>query len=132
MPVNTLFELDYLKTKELIWSCKHRIWYCNFQKVLKIAAVKNIFSSLYVIGATCFDLCFLFYVITGRQYFFMKAYRCCEVFLTTIFLLFWKKVFEKKSLFYTLYQQHRRGSRGWTRGTVPPARPLPPTLKCNI
>ena len=27
------------------------------------------FSSVYVVGTTCFDECFLFYVITGRHYF---------------------------------------------------------------
>ena len=30
------------------------------------------FSSVYVVGTTCFDECFLFYVITGRHYFSLK------------------------------------------------------------
>ena len=30
-------------------------------------AVANLFFSVYIIGMTCFDECFLFYVITERQ-----------------------------------------------------------------
>ena len=41
-------------------------------KPLKVAAAKTLFSSVYVIGTTCFDECFLFYVITGRHYFSWK------------------------------------------------------------
>ena len=29
-----------------------------------------VYSSVYVIDATCFDGCFLFHVIAGRRYFF--------------------------------------------------------------
>ena len=38
-------------------------------KPLKVAAVKTLFSSVYVTGTTSFDECFLFYVITGRHHF---------------------------------------------------------------
>ena len=41
-------------------------------KHLKVAAAKTLFSSLCVIGTTCFHECFLFYVITGRHYFSWK------------------------------------------------------------
>ena len=39
---------------------------------LQVPAAKPFFSSVYVTGATCFDECFLFYVITGRHYFSWK------------------------------------------------------------
>ena len=35
----------------------------------KVAAEKNIFSSVNLIGATCFNKCFLFYLIIGRHCF---------------------------------------------------------------
>ena len=41
-------------------------------KPVKMAAAKTFLFSVYVIGATCFDEYFLFYVITGRHYFFLK------------------------------------------------------------
>ena len=41
-------------------------------KPLKVAAAKTFFFSVYVVGTTCFDECFLFYVITGRHYFSKK------------------------------------------------------------
>ena len=47
----TLFKKNYLKTFKNIATSKHR------------------FSSVNVIVTTCFDKCFLFYVITGKQWF---------------------------------------------------------------
>ena len=41
----------------------------NDPKPLKVAAGKTLFSSVYVIGTTCFDECFLFNVITEISYF---------------------------------------------------------------
>ena len=38
-------------------------------KPLKVAAAKNFFFSGHVIAKTCFDECFLFHVITGRDNF---------------------------------------------------------------
>ena len=38
-------------------------------KSLKVVPAKTLFSSVYVIGTTSFDECFLFYVISGRYYF---------------------------------------------------------------
>ena len=37
-------------------------------KPLKVEAAKFIFSSVYIIGTTCFDKCFSFYVITKKRY----------------------------------------------------------------
>ena len=41
-------------------------------KPLKVASAKSLFSSVYVIGKTCFGECFSFYVITKRHYFSWK------------------------------------------------------------
>ena len=41
-------------------------------KLLKVAAAKTLFSSVFVIGTTCFDECFLFYVIHVRHCFSWK------------------------------------------------------------
>ena len=45
-----------------------------------VAAATILLSSVYVIGITCFDECFLFYVITGRHYFLQNVYRFSEGF----------------------------------------------------
>ena len=42
-------------------------------KPLKVASAKSLFSSVYVIGTTCFGECFSFYVITKRHYTFFEA-----------------------------------------------------------
>ena len=44
-----------------------------FLLLLIVTYAKNVFCSVYVIGITCFDQCFLFYVITGRHYVFYKS-----------------------------------------------------------
>ena len=42
-------------------------------KPFKLPAAKNLFSSLYITGTTCFDECFLFHVGNGSFLFFMKV-----------------------------------------------------------
>ena len=42
------------------------VWKKTTRKTLKVAASKPFFFSVYVIGTTCFDECFLFHVITGK------------------------------------------------------------------
>ena len=41
----------------------------QLNKPLKLVVAKNFFPSAYVISRTCFDLCFLLHVLTGRHYF---------------------------------------------------------------
>ena len=41
----------------------------NDSRTFKSGTCKTLFSSVYITGTTCFDECFLFYVITGRYYF---------------------------------------------------------------
>ena len=55
--------------------------------------------------ATCFDECFLFYVITGRRYFFKKVCRYCEIFSTVILPSFFKKsVLKEVRILYYLHK----------------------------
>ena len=56
------------------------VWKETIYKLLKVAAAKSLFSIVYVIGTTCFDECFWFYVIPGRHYFSWK-------FIVTLILL---------------------------------------------
>ena len=55
-------------------------------KPSKVSSAKEIFSSVYVMDATCFDECFLFHVITGKRCFskscvvtlrFFQSPYCC-------------------------------------------------------
>ena len=48
------------------------VWKETTHKPLKVGAAKTVFPSVYVICTTCFDECFLFYVITGRCCFSWK------------------------------------------------------------
>ena len=45
-------------------------YFRNDPRTAKVAAAKT--KRVYVIGTTCFDECFVFYVITGRHYFSWK------------------------------------------------------------
>ena len=51
---------------------------------------KKIFSSVYVIGTTCFDECFLLHVITGKHHFSQKYFVALKFFNR---LILWKYVF---------------------------------------
>ena len=42
------------------------------------------------IDKTCFDECFLFHVINGRRYFFLKVYLYCEIFSTANVAVFFE------------------------------------------
>ena len=66
-----------IKVKENSYRTKYTLF--NFfnlseskpaHKPSKAATAKKFFSSVYVIDASWFDECFLFYLITGRRYFF--------------------------------------------------------------
>ena len=82
-------------------SFSYFVWKETIYKPLKVAAAKSLFSSVYVIGTTCFDECFLFYVIPGRHYFSWK-------FIVTLILLkrhvaaFFEASF-KRSLYFMRY-----------------------------
>ena len=58
-----------LKQTKVCHAFSYFIWKETTHKPLKVAAAKSLFSSVYIIGTTCFDECFSFYVITRRHYF---------------------------------------------------------------
>ena len=74
-------------------------------KPFQVPAAKTLFSSVHVIGTTCFDECFLFYVITGRHYFSWKIYDNLRFFLSAMLPLSLKPVFWNKSIFCALSPQ---------------------------
>ena len=61
-----------LKQTKVWHALSYFVWKETTHKPLKVAATNSLFSSVYVIGATCFDECFSFYVITKRHYFSWK------------------------------------------------------------
>ena len=50
----------------------YSVWKETSHKPLKVTTAKNNFPSMYIIDKACFNLCFLFHVITGRHYFLRK------------------------------------------------------------
>ena len=89
------------------------VWKETTHKPLKVAAAKTLFSSVYVIGTTCFDECFLFYVITGIQYFSRKINVTLRFFLSAMLLLSLRPVFWKRSVFYVLSPQWQYDANTW-------------------
>ena len=57
------------KQTKVFQAFSYSFWKETTRKLLKVVATNNLFSSVYVIGPTCFDECFSFYVITKRHYF---------------------------------------------------------------
>ena len=58
----------WLQQIKIYHTFSYFVWKETTYKPLQVPAAKTLFSSVYVIGATCFDERFLFYVITGRHY----------------------------------------------------------------
>ena len=58
-----------LKQTKVYHALFHYVWNEATHKSLKVAALKTRFPSVYVIGKTCFNECFLLHVITRRHYF---------------------------------------------------------------
>ena len=75
------------------------VWKETTHNPLKVASAKALFSSVYIIGAACFDECFLFYVITGRHYFLWKTDVDCHV------AAFFEASVLKKSVIYVFSPQ---------------------------
>ena len=61
-----------LKQTKVCHAFSYFVWKETTHKPLKVAAANSLFSSVYVIGTTCFDECFSFSVITKRHYFSWK------------------------------------------------------------
>ena len=71
-------------------------------KTLKTAASKKSFSSLYVIGITCFDEYFLFYVIAGRYYFSQKFIVVPRFFNGHVFIFFGESALKDVRILYVI------------------------------
>ena len=57
-----------LKQTKVCHAFSYFVWKETTHEPLEVAAANSLFSSVYVIGTTCFDECFSFYVITKRHY----------------------------------------------------------------
>ena len=57
-----------LKQTKVCHAFSYFVWKETTHEPLEMAATNSLFSSVYVIGTTCFDECFSFYVITKRHY----------------------------------------------------------------
>ena len=83
-------------------------WKETSHKLLKVAAAKKSFPSVYIIDITCFDECFLFHVVTGRRYFYTNyTQRFGE---TATLLRSLKQVFWKKSAFYMCFLHYNNAA----------------------
>ena len=61
-----------LEQTKICHAFSYFVWKEMNNKPLKVSAAKSRFSSVYVIGTTCFNKRFSFYVITERHYFSWK------------------------------------------------------------
>ena len=69
---------------------------------------------LYIIGKTCFDLCFLFHVITGRHYFLHKFSRTRRFGVFPMLLRPLTQVYWNRSAFCIRYLQSNTATRPFT------------------
>ena len=75
------------------------IWKETTHKPLKVAAAKRLFFSVYIIGTTCFDECFSFYMITKRHYFSWKFSVTLRLFWAPFCYFVWSQCFERSPYF---------------------------------
>ena len=68
-------------------------------KSLKVVSAKSLFSSVYVIGTTCFSECFSFYVTTKRHYFSCKFIVTLRLFYAPFCYFLWNQCFERSLYF---------------------------------
>ena len=88
-------------------------WKERTHKPLKIAAGKNIFSSVYVIDITCFGECFLFHVITGKHCFYKSFSLTWGLFQPSYCCVLWNNCFKRSSYFALQYLHNN------TRNLIP-------------
>ena len=83
----------------------YSVWKETSHKPLKVTTAKNTFPNMYIIGRTCFDLCFLFHVITGKHYFLRKFSSTQRFGAIAMLLRSLTQVFWSRSAFYVRYLQ---------------------------
>ena len=86
-------------------SFSYFVWKETTHKSLKVGPAKTFFSSVCIIGTTCFDERFLFYMITGRHYFSWKFILTLKLLKRHVVAFFSLLLFWKKSVFYVLPPQ---------------------------
>ena len=83
----------------------YSVWKETSHKPLKVTTAKNTFPNMYIIDRTCFDLCFLFHVITGKHYFLRKFSSTQRFGAIAMLLRSLTQVFWSRSAFYVRYLQ---------------------------
>ena len=78
----------------------------NDPQTFNVAAPKSLFSSVYIIGRTCFDKRFSFYVITGRHYFSWKFIVTLGLFQASFYFFLWSQCFERSPYFMHYISPH--------------------------
>ena len=94
-----------LEQTKMYHTFSYFVWKGTTHKPLKVAAAKTFFSSVYVIGTTCFDERFSFCVITGRHYFSWKINVTLRFLFKYLDAAFFETSVWKKSVFYALSPQ---------------------------
>ena len=84
-----------LKKNNVCHASFYFVWKKPTHKSLKVAAAKSLFSSVFVIGATCLDDCFSFYVIAKRHYFSWKFIVPLRLFWAPFCYFLWDQYFER-------------------------------------
>ena len=95
----------WLEQAKIYHAFSYFVWKGTTHKPLQLPAAKTLISNVYVIGTTCFDECFPFYVITGRQCFFYESLSLPWDLFKRHVAAFLKPVFWKKSVFYAISPQ---------------------------
>ena len=71
--VSSSVEMQRLVQTKVYYKLCYCVWKETSHKLLKVAAAKMFFLSVFIIDTTCFDECFfLLHVITGRHCFLCK------------------------------------------------------------
>ena len=83
----------------------YSVWKETSHKPLKVTTAKITFPNMYIIDRTCFDLRFLFHVITGRHYFLRKFSSTQRFGAIAMLLRSLTQVFWSRSAFYVRYLQ---------------------------
>ena len=75
-------------------------------KPLKVAAAKKSFPIVFIIDTTCFDECFLIYVITANSSFYTNLLLPRGLVQPPCCCVFWNKCFERSPHFMSLRYLH--------------------------
>ena len=88
-----------LKHTKVCHMFSYFIWKTTTHKPLKVPTAKSLFSSMYIIGTTCSNECFSFYVITKRHYFSWKFIVTLILFQAPCCYFLWSQCFERSPYF---------------------------------